>query len=191
MDKKNVLLNKTATVAAKTAEVFYWVSVVLLFAGLIAYRIDSSLLKLFMDVGDGEFGISGYSIHILGANGQISAAAFIGAVIIGILVNSLMAMIFRNIYLIFKTSKGLTKFSKGATPFQSANIRMLREIGIFAVSIPVIEYIGDAIINVITGPSLIESSVSFTGITFGLAFLCMSQFFAYGAELQKESDGLI
>ena len=44
---------------------------------------------------------------------------------------ALMAMVFRNVYLIFKTAEGKTWFSKGATPFQPDIVRMVREIGIF------------------------------------------------------------
>lgn len=68
---------------------------------------------------------------------------------------------------------------------------MLREIGIFALSIPVVEFICDVIVKIIVGSDVVESSVSITGIVFGIVLLCLSQFFAYGTQLQNDSDGLL
>lgn len=191
MNKNNERLNRAATVVAKIMEVFYWVAVGLLVAGLIVYFFDGSLLKYLMDIGNGEFAVAGYSINVLDNAGHFITALFVSALLIGIVVCGLMAMIFRNIYLIFKTTAGKTSFSKGETPFQPDNVRMLREIGIFAIAIPVVEFIGDVIIKLIVDVEVVESSVSFTGIVLGIVLLCLSQFFAYGMQLQKDSDGLL
>ncbi len=191
MRKNNKKLNRVATVVAKITEVFHWVSVGLLIASLIAFLFDEKLLKYFIDTGNGEFAVAGYSINVLNDSGNFISPAFISALAAGIIVCGLMAMIFRNIYLIFKTTAGKTRFSKGATPFQPDNVRMLREIGIFSLFIPIIEFICDVIVKVIVDPDLIESSVSVTGIVFGIALLCLSQFFAYGTQLQNDSDGLL
>lgn len=191
MSKNNEMLNKAAAVTAKILEVFHWVSAGLLSASLIIYFFDETLLKYFMDTGNGEFSVSGYSINVLNDSGNLIAATFIPALIVGILVCGLMAMIFRNIYLIFKTTAGETKFSSGKTPFQPDNVRMLREIGIFSLSIPVVEFICDIIVKIIVDSDVAASSVSITGIAFGIAVLCLSQFFAYGMQLQSDSDGLL
>lgn len=191
MDNKNKRLNKAATVVAKIMEVSHWVAAGLLCAGLVAYIFDEALLKYFMDIGDGEFAVAGYSVHVLDGAGELIPPVFILALIVGILVLGLMAMIFRNIYLIFKTTAGETRFSKGATPFQPDNVRMLREIGMFAISIPVVEFVCDTIIKLLVDADVAASSVSVTGMVFGLAILCLSQFFAYGAQLQSDSDGLL
>lgn len=76
-------------------------------------------------------------------------AAFVSAPIIGIIVCGLMAMVFRTIYLILKTTAGKTKFSNGTTPLQPDNIRMFREIGIFAIAIPIVEWICDGIVKLL------------------------------------------
>lgn len=191
MNQNGKKLNKAAAVIAKIMEVSHWVAVGLMSASLIVYFFDTTLLRYFMDFGNGEFGISGYSIQVLDGNGGIIAGAFLPALIAGIIVCGLTAMIFRNIYLIFKTAAGQTKFSKGETPFQPANVRMLREIGIFSLSIPLVEWICDGIARLIAGWGAIESSVSITGIVFGIALLCLSQFFAYGVQLQNDADGLL
>lgn len=191
MSKNSAKLNRAAAVVAKIMEVFHWVAVGLLLVSLIVYFVDEKLLKYCMDLGNGEFGISGYSIHVLNQSGDLIPAAFVSALIIGIIVCGLMAMIFRNIYLIFKTSAGKTKFSKATTPFQPDNVRMLREIGIFAIAIPVVESICDGIIKLVVGHDAVESAVSTVGIVFGVALLCLSQVFAYGVQLQNDSDGLL
>ena len=144
-----------------------------------------------MDVGNGEFAVSGYSVNVLSESGDLIAGAFVPALTAGIIVCGLTAMIFRNIYLIFKTTNGKTKFSKGTTPFQPENVRMLREIGIFAILIPAVEFICDVITKIIVGVDFVESSISITGIVLGIAVLCLSQFFVYGMELQRDSDGLL
>ena len=43
----------------------------------------------------------------------------------------LMAWVFRNVHLVLRTTQGQTKFSVGKTPFQTANVRMLLQAGIF------------------------------------------------------------
>ena len=191
MHLSNEKLNKAAVVLTKIIEVFHWVAVGLLSASLIVYFLNDNLLKYLMDVGNGEFAVSGYSVNVLSESGDLIAGAFVPALTAGIIVCGLTAMIFRNIYLIFKTTNGKTKFSKGTTPFQPENVRMLREIGIFALLIPAVEFICDVITKIIVGVDFVESSISITGIVLGIAVLCLSQFFVYGMELQRDSDGLL
>ena len=104
-----------------------------------------------------------------------------------------MAMICRNIYLIFKTANGETKFSQGKTPFQPDIVRMIREIGIFSIAIPIVEIIMSIVGSLVLGPlgAEFDFSVNLVSVFFGLVVLCLSQFFAYGVQLQKETDGLV
>lgn len=46
-----------------------------------------------------------------------------------------MAWVFRNVHLVLRTTQGQTKFPVGKTPFQTANVRMLRQAGFFLVAI--------------------------------------------------------
>lgn len=191
MNKNNEALNRLAAIIAKITEIFYWVASGILIVSLIVYCLNDAFLAYTMDLSDGEFAFSGYSIQLFSVEGRLIPAVFIPALIISAIVSGLMAMVFRNIYLIFKTTAGETKFSMGKTPFQPSNVRMLREIGIFVLSIPLVEYLGDIIIRLIAGPELVESSISVSGIAFGIALLCLSQFFAYGVQLQSDADGLL
>ena len=121
----------------------------------------------------------------------LTPTAFAFAFVTSAIVCVLAAMISRNVYLIFKTSVGETWFSKGSTPFQLDNIHMVREIGIFAISILVVELVISIIAGVVLGPDCVEMSVNTTGVFFGLVALALSRYFSYGAELQSEVDGLV
>lgn len=101
-----------------------------------------------------------------------------------VLILSLMAMIFRNLHLIIKKSEG-------TTPSQPDNVRMLREVGIFAISVPLVGYAMSIISRIVIGVEVAEISVSYSGFVIGLVVLCMTQFFARGIELQNDVDGLL
>ena len=104
----------------------------------------------------------------------------IGAVIILIL----MAMVFRNVHLIFKKSEN-------GTPFQKDNIRMLKEIGIFSITVPVIGLVMSVIIRLVIGVDAVEININQSGLFMGIIVLCLTQYFIYGAELEKDVDGLL
>ena len=104
---------------------------------------------------------------------------------------ALMAMCARNVHLIFKTSEGRTRFSKGKTPFQPDNIRMVREIGIFLIAIPVVQFIMSIVARIALGPDMVESSLGMQTVFMGLVVLALSQYFAYGMQLQGDVDGLL
>ena len=101
-----------------------------------------------------------------------------------IMILSFMAMVFRNINLIIKKSED-------STPFQADNIRMLKEIGIYAIAIPVISLIMSVVCRVILGVDAVETSVNVYGFSMGIIILCLTQFFVYGARLEKDVEGLL
>ena len=70
MHLSNEKLNKAAVVLTKIIEVFHWVAVGLLSASLIVYFLNDNLLKYLMDVGNGEFAVSGYSVNVLSESGD-------------------------------------------------------------------------------------------------------------------------
>lgn len=105
-----------------------------------------------------------------------------------IILLSVMAMIFRNLHLIFKKSEN-------ASPFQKDNVRMMKEIGYFSISIPVIglfmSFVCDLVLHLALDAELVETSVNMSGIFMGIIVLCLTQFFVHGAELEKDVDGLL
>ena len=102
---------------------------------------------------------------------------------------ALMGMIFRNVYLIVKTAEGDTWFSKGNTPFQPDNVRMVREIGIFLIMIYVVGLVINAAAYITCQD--IEGSTTMMPLVFGIIVICLSKMFEYGQKLQEEEDGLI
>ena len=96
----------------------------------------------------------------------------------------LMAMVFRNLSLIFKRSEN-------NTPFQKDNVRMMKEIGIFSIAVPVVGFVMSVIARIVIGAEAAEISINQSGIFMGIIVLCLTQFFAYGTELEKDVDGLL
>lgn len=68
---------------------------------------------------------------------------------------------------------------------------MVREIGIFSIWIPVMEFIISLLAKLVIGADLVETSVQIYGIVMGIAVLFLSQIFTYGENLEKEVEGLI
>lgn len=188
-------LTKVVTVLAKVLEVFAWVGSALVAASLIAIAIGKSdLLPLFSNIrSEAELTLGGFSIDVSTLSQAQIIRAYVVFFITLLIVFLIMAMVFRNIYLIFKTAEGKTKFSRGATPFQPDIVRMVREIGIFCLAVPVLEIIMSIIARLVIGfeGGEIAVTIDVTAVFFGLVVLCLSQFFAYGAMLQKETEGLV
>lgn len=182
-------LNKFVTVLAKIAEVCLWVGAGLMVAVFITSLVAPDKLRFLVDTG--SVTIHGFSIERLEADGNLIGKALTMIGLAGMFNMPLSAMVCRNIHLIFKTAEGQTSFSRGRTPFQPAIVRMVREIGIFSIAIPIVELLISFIAQLVIGSELAETSVSTDGIFFGLVILCLSQFFAYGASLQEEVDGLL
>ena len=89
--------------------------------------LDSGVLEY----NTGFFKTYGFEIGVSDGSGGLTMTAVAMFSVAGILLLSLMAMVFRNAYLIIKNSRG-------GTPFQEDNARMVKEIGIFYISMPII-----------------------------------------------------
>ncbi len=174
-------LNKAVTVLAKIFEVCFWVATALMAAVFLTGIIAPDKLRFLVDTGN--ITIRGFSIAVIDVPQETVIKAIIMIGLTGMLICPLNAMIFRNIYLIFKASEN-------KTPFQPGNVRMVREIGIFCIAGPVVELIVSSVAQLFVGV-LAETSVAMDGVFFGLVVLCLSQFFAYGMSLQEEVDGLL
>lgn len=181
-------LNKVVKIVAKVFEVVHWVlaGIMVLMAicsGQVAERLNS-FYNMTGSAQTAEASVYGFEVELMNAAGKINATTLmlfaIGAVFLYILV----AMIFRNIYLIIKKSES-------ETPFNNDNIRMVREIGIFSIAMPIIGLIMSTIIRLVVGVDFTEINVKLYGFVMGIIMLCLSQFFAYGAKLEKDVDGLL
>lgn len=185
-------LNAIVIVGAKILEVMYWLMEALMLLLLIAsVAMPTRISEWISLMNTQELNVQGMGIRIVNSTGELLPSAITIVAVTGVLICALTAMVFRNIYLIFRTARGTTWFSKGETPFQPDIVRMVREIGIFCISIPAIELVMSVIGTAVIGTLYAEISVSMNGIVMGIVILCLSQFFAYGAQLQEDVDGLI
>lgn len=191
-------INKVTLVVSKIFEVIHWIGVFLLSTflvfSIVAKDDVTQALKNTAITNGSELGIYGFDVNIISSTGEINMIAitlfFAGAAII----MGLMAMVFRNIYLIIKTIKGKNKSEKLTTPFQKDIIRMLKEIGIFSIAVPVVGLIISTIIcavSIMNGIDGTEVSVNIQGFMIGLVSLCLTNIFTYGEQLEKDVDGLL
>ena len=182
-------LNKLGKVITKIVEVCHWVGAALMLAATICSVAAPDWVGYFVGLDAKEccgadLAVYGFELNAPVTNGNVDMTTFflfgIGAVII----MSLMAMVFRNLYLIFKKSEN-------ETPFQKDNIRMMKEIGIFSIAVPVVGFVMSIVTRLVVGAEAAEISVSQSGIFMGIIVLCLTQYFIHGAELEEDVDGLL
>lgn len=185
-------LNTIVIIGSKILEMLYWLMEILMILLLIvSVAMPNRLVEWISAWNAQELNVQGMAIRMVNETGELIPPTVTIIAVTGVLTCALMAMVFRNIYLIFRTARGTTWFSKGETPFQPDTVRMVREIGILCIAIPVIELVMSVIGTLVIGTLHAEISVSMNGVVMGIIILCLSQFFAYGAQLQEDVDGLI
>lgn len=187
-------MNKLVKVMCKVLEIMMWMATATMALGtILSIAVPTTIVSFFGMGNDGSTSLSINGIEGVVLNTQNGSLIQSSAIILfagSIITFSLTAMIFRNIYLVFKLSEGNSKHSKGATPFQPDNVRMIREIGIFAISIPLVQIVMSIIAQLVSGLSG-DLSVSMNGIVFGIIILALSRFFQHGADLENDTAGLI
>lgn len=182
---KNVM--KATKIVAKILEVVHWVAAGVMVVTAICSSAAPQWLTYVLNLEADRPGVAnvyGFETTITDAAGNLSMKAFFLTAVGAVVLYGLMAMIFRNIYLIIKRSES-------GSPFQKDNVRMVREIGIFSIAIPVIGLIMSIVIGLATGPDAAETSVNLNGFVTGIVVLSLSHIFAYGAGLEKDMDGLL
>ena len=182
-------INKFGKIITKILEVFHWIGTGLMAAATVCALAAPQWVGYFVDFDAKEccganLTVYGFEVNAPVVNGNVDMTTFflfgIGATIILVL----MAMVFRNLNLIFKKSEN-------STPFQKDNIRMMKQTGIFSIAVPVVGFVMSVIARIVIGAEAAEISVSQSGIVMGIIVLCLTQFFVYGAELEKDVDGLL
>lgn len=181
-------LNKITRIIMKVLEITHWAAAAIMTVIVICSVAVPQHLRNFIDrcpfENESEITAYGFEVTMFDSDGKLNMMTLflfgIGAVVI----YSLMAMIFRNLYLILKKSEG-------ATPFQKCNIRMLTEIGIFSVSVPSVGLFMSTVLRLVLGVDSVETSISCDGFIMGIIVLCLTQFLVRGAELEKDVDGLL
>ena len=182
-------INKAGRIITKILEVFHWVGTGLMAAATVCSMAAPQWVGNFVSLDAKEccganLTVYGFEVNAPVVNGNVDMTTFflfgIGAAVI----LALMAMVFRNLNLIFKKAEN-------ATPFQKNNIRMMKEIGIFSIAVPVVGFVMSVIARIVIGAEAAEISVSQSGIFMGIIVLCLTEVFVYGAELEKDVDGLL
>lgn len=186
--------SKVVSVISKFLEIACFVTA-LLYATFFVLNFalpsfTDKIVFLFASETGGELNVNGFDILAL-KDGVITRSAVVAFSLAGLFSMLCKTMIFRNLYLIIKTSAGKTWFSKGETPFQKDISRMVKEIGIFYIMIPVLETVISAIFRPIIGMETAEISVRMEGILTGLIIIVLSSIFVYGEKLENDVEGLV
>lgn len=177
-------ISKVALVLSKIIEVVHWMGVVAMIVFFVCTFACRDVISEAIYNQRMPLDTYGFEISSVNSDGTISMAALRIFFVFAFIAFILMAMTFRNAYLIVKKSKN-------ATPFQKDNVRMLKEIGIFSISIPVLGLIASIIVRLVTNVDYVEAAVDMKGLVTGILILCLTQFFAHGVELEEEVDGLV
>lgn len=182
-------LNKLGKVLTKILEVFQWVGASLMLAATICSVAAPDWVKYFVgfdakDCCGANLEVYGFEVNAPVVNGSVDMTSFLIFGIGAVMILVVMAMVFRNLHLIFKKSEN-------TTPFQMENVRLVREIGIFTIAIPVIGFIMSIIARLVTGSEVAEISIDMSGVLMGVIILCLTQFFAHGVALENDVDGLL
>lgn len=192
-NNSNSLLPRLTLVLAKIAEVLHWclagVMLIGAFVTIIRPAPVTEWVRYELLRGETTLSCYGFGAAIVNPDGTPQPTMVIFFALSSAIVLALMAMIFRNVYLILKTAKGKTWFAKGNTPFQQNIVRMFREIGIFFIAVSVMSIISEIVVNLVGGE--LTTGFNYLSCFIGLVFLCISQFFNYGTRLEKDLDGLV
>ncbi|NBI17381.1 hypothetical protein D1841_11695 [Neglecta sp. X4] len=182
-------VTKIAAILSKILEIAYFAAMICVVVMLVLVLVDPALPGRLGPLE--ELSSRGFSIIIADSQGKLLPGALPVFFIEAALSLGLMSMVFRNVNLILRTSQGQTKFSKGATPFQKDNVRMLREIGLFFIGITVVQIALCGIAVLVLGPENAEVSAGASDLITGILMLCLSECFAAGARMQQDVDGLV
>lgn len=183
----NTRLSQAMKTIAKIVEVVLWI-VTAAYAGLVvALGVSGGPLVRWIQNGldSGSLTlVDGANLPLMASDGTVLAGGIaIGAATM-MLTTGIMAMVFGNIRLIFKTSET-------DSPFTKANVNRVRRIGELSVIAPLVNALGTVIGELVTRSPKVEFFVNMDMIVFGLVALCLSQFFAYGVKLEHDVDGLL
>lgn len=181
-------INKLALILTKILEWLHWIGTATFAVIAVCSLVNADWLRGIL-VGilpehGRELNTYGFEMTVVAADGVLDMTAILLFSIGAVIILSLLAMVFRNIHLILKKSLK-------STPFQPDNIRMLREIGIFCISVPIVGLVMCTAARLILGVDAVETSVNIYGFSMGLIVLCLTQIFAHGAALEKDVEGLV
>lgn len=186
---KNSTLRNVTAIIAKIIEVVSWFVTASLLVSSLVLAINKSLI---MDEYNKEVATNGqFSLTV--TNGADLTDSFMASVARGtaffelapyIVLLIITALIFMNIYKVFRKSNT-------ASPFSEENIKRIKTIGYLTIAIPVAKVVIQLICIAAIGSTNYDFSISLSEFAFGLVALSLAQYFAYGAQLEHDVDGLV
>lgn len=177
--KTNNIL-KIGKFASKILEIICWMGVAALLFCIVAGIVNTEWMTLNL-LPDSSISMNGVDMQ-LGEN--TSLAAIIVVLVGGITGFVVMALLFRNLHKVLSTT------DEGVC-FRAENVAHIERIGWMSIAMPVIGFVTSVLAKLFGGPDALEISVDLTGVVMGILVLCLSQFFAHGAKLESDMDGLV
>lgn len=179
--KASKLRNITA-VLAKIMEIISWVGVGCAGIGVVAilFLRDQLIDVYFKENSNVTVNASGFDLTKINEGNFIPA--MVGLLITAIVVAVLTAVMFRSINLIF------TK-TNTESPFSESNVVLVKRVGYIAIAMPICKLVANLVLGLISKD--VSMNIELSEILFGLVILCLSQYFAYGASLEKDVNGLL
>ena len=180
---KSSKLRDVTAVLAKIMEIISYVGIglgvfgigiLLFFRNEVAANYDEAI-KPNLTASSGDFNLSNLTADNF-------VPVFVAMGIFFLIIIALTAVMFRNVNKVFKTTNT-------ESPFAPANVDRIKKIGYIAISFPILKIL----FNIVAGLILkdVTVGIELSEIVFGLIILCLSQYFAYGASLEKDVNGLL
>lgn len=182
------LTNKILSVLSKVLEIVHWTFSGLAIVVMIACICNEQLIANAILTGEVDLAYYGFdATTIYDFWGDVDMFGVYVCIIGGIVSSVFMALIFHNISAILKI---ISKKDETSTPFQNNILKKVRLIGIYLISLPILDLILDIIMYFV---SEVHPRVTIDIMSFmiGLTCLSLTQIFTYGIKLEKEVDGLL
>lgn len=183
--KKNTLTKFTKTLS-RILEVILFIAAILCLVGALASGIalSPSIISKTMElVQNGQLTLTTDIFTKMDTFAEIRTGAVL-ACLNGFVVTVLGALIFRNISRVFKNTETTN------TPFTQENVKLVRNIGFYAIVTPFVAVVFDVLTGIFCHISM-TASIDVTTLVMGLIVLCLASFFEYGVTLEDEVEGMI
>lgn len=181
-------ISKLGLIVSKFLEILHFIAAALMVVLGISSVVATDALQKILSAGAVEngpyFATYGFEVNVTNAMGNVDMTLFLIFCVGAAVILTLFALVFRNVNLILKGSEK-------ETPFQKKNIHRLKQIGLMVLAVPVLGVVFQWLCFCVVGVDHVEISVDLGSLVLGILILCLTQFFAHGAELEEDVDGLL
>lgn len=183
--KNNKLYSFTKAVSRILEILMIVASILCLIGGIIVFFALSDLVLEIIrkQIISGNLTMNELGLSLSELSDMRAAGVF--GCLYGLVCTALGALIFGNIYKVFKN------IERDKTPFSNDNVRLIKNIGIYSITAPFVGALTSVVMALIFQNNYFKASVDVTALFMGFVVLCLSQFFAHGVELEEEVNGLL